>query len=98
MSTKRTSMLDLMQGNMRRIAWPPIVRGEAAELAAMLALFDRTQWMKRRELIAQQYGQLAILVEHLARESKQFAKRLADAGLTHGDIASEDGLRRLPPL
>jgi phenylacetate-CoA ligase len=96
--SKRTSLLDQMQGNMRRIAWPPIVRGEAAELAAMLALFDRTQWMKRRELIAQQYGQLAILAEHLARESKQFAKRLADAGLTHGDIASEDGLRRLPPL
>ena len=98
MSTKRTSMLDLMQGNMRRIAWPPIVRGEPAELAAMLALLDRTQWMKRRELIAQQYRQLAILVDHLGRESKQFARRLADAKLAPNDLASEEGLRRLPPL
>ena len=96
--SKRASVLDLMQSNVPGIAWPPIVREPVAGLATMLAVLDRTQWMKRRDLVEAQYRQLHVLAAHLARESKQFARRLSDAGLTPADLGSEEGLRRLPVL
>ena len=71
--SKRASVLDLMLSNVPGIAWPPIVREPVAGLATMLAVLDRTQWMKRRDLVEAQYRQLVVLATHLARQSKQFA-------------------------
>jgi phenylacetate-CoA ligase len=96
--SKRASLLDFMQGNTQGIVWPPIVREPVAGLAAMLAVLDRTQWMKRRDLVVQQYRQLVVLAEHLARHSKQFAARMEAAKLVPSDLGSEEGLRRLPVL
>ena len=96
--SKRASVLDQMVSNVPGIAWPPIMREPVAGLASMLAVLDRTQWMKRRDLVEAQYRQLLVLATHLARESKQFARRLSEAGLAPADLGSEEGLRRLPIL
>ncbi len=96
--SKGPSVLDLMHGNVAGIGWPLVTREPLAGLAALLGVLDRTQWMKRRDIIARQYAQLASLAVHLAAHSKQFQDRLARAGLQPGDLASEEGLRRLPVL
>jgi phenylacetate-CoA ligase len=95
---KRASVMDLLRGNIPGIAWPPVTREPLAGLVALLAVLDRTQWMKRRDLVAQQYRQLEIVAGHLARVSNQFRDRLERAGLAPSDLASEAGLRRLPVL
>jgi phenylacetate-CoA ligase len=92
------SVLDLIRSNVAGVAWPPISRGPQAGLAALLGVIDKTQWMTERDLIARQYHQLSILAPHLAAESKQFRNRLNRAGLEAPDLASEEGLRRLPVL
>ena len=66
--SKRASVLDLMQSNVPGIAWPPIVREPVAGLATMLAVLDRTQWMKRRDLVEAQYRQLHVLAAHLGTD------------------------------
>ncbi len=92
------SLMDLMRSNVAGVAWPPLSRGSLAELAALLGVIDKTQWMTERDLTARQYNQLSILAPHLAAESKQFRNRLNRAGLAPSDLASEAGLRHLPVL
>src|SRR5512135_2465473 len=96
--SKRNSVLDQMHGNMPGISWPVMNREPVAGLAALLAVMDRTQWMKRRDIAARQFEQLVILARHLTRESRQFEGRMRDAGLKPDDLGSEEGLRRLPVL
>jgi phenylacetate-CoA ligase len=96
--SKRNSVLDQMHGNMPGISWPVMNREPVASLAALLAVMDRTQWMKRRDIVARQFEQLALLAKHLVRESRQFEGRMRDAGLRPDDLGSEEGLRRLPVL
>src|SRR5258706_11952324 len=96
--SKSTSVFDLMRGNIPGIAWPLMAREPVTGLAALLGVIDRTQWMKRRDILARQYSQLVILATHLATHSDQFKQRLEKAGLQPEDLASEEGLRRLPTL
>ncbi len=93
----RPSILARLRGN-AGIAWPPLTRGRAAELVALLHLLDETQWMTAEELAKRQSRQLALLLPHLARQSKQFQRRLEDAGLRPDDLATKEELPRLPVL
>jgi phenylacetate-CoA ligase len=90
--------MNLLRGNVAGIDWPPVLRQPLAGMAALLGVLETTQWMTRHELVAHQYRQLAILAAHLALESRQFQDRLNRAGLMATDLASEEGLRRLPVL
>jgi len=56
------------------------------------------QWLPPEEIARQQHRQLLALAAHMARESKQFSGRLAAAGLAPADLATPEGMRRLPPL
>ena len=96
--TKGSAILDQMRSNVAGISWPVITRDALAGFAALLGVIDRTQWMKRRDIVTRQYAQLGALATHLAAHSNQFQGRLERAGLKPADLASEEGLRRLPLL
>jgi phenylacetate-CoA ligase len=96
--SKTASVFDMMRGNIPGIGWPLMAREPVSGLAALLGVIDRTQWMKRRDILARQFTQLVILATHLATHSDQFKQRLEKAGLQPEDLASEEGLRRLPTL
>jgi phenylacetate-CoA ligase len=95
---KSESVFDLMRGNVVGVGWPLVTREPIAGLTALLGVLDRTQWMKRRDIIARQYAQLAVLAAHLEAQSNQFLGRLQNAGLEAADLGTEEGLRRLPVL
>ncbi len=59
---------------------------------------ELSQWFAPEVLLAGQFRQLAQLVDHAARHSPQFARRLRDAGLSAADTATPQGLGALPPL
>ena len=87
-----------VRSNVPGVAWPPLSRGPAAALAALLSQLDGTQWLDPAELRANQFRQLRALAEHCAAHSPFFARRLAAAGLSAAELATPGGLTRLPPL
>lgn len=70
----------------------------AARLAGLMRRLAASQWLAPDRIEAGQYAQLRLLARHAARHSPQFARRLAAAGLRADDLATPEGLRRLPPL
>src|SRR5690606_27378390 len=78
----------------------PDVMGDrrAARLAGLMRRLEASQWLAPDEIEAAQYAQLRRLARHAARHSPQFQRRLAAAGLRADDLATPEGLRRLPPL
>jgi phenylacetate-CoA ligase len=80
------------------IEWPPLMTGAAAAMAAMLGRLDRSQWFDAATLRSLQFRQLSALAEHAATHSPQFGRRLRAAGLVPEDLATAEGLVRLPPL
>ncbi|MBS0274102.1 MAG: phenylacetate--CoA ligase family protein [Proteobacteria bacterium] len=61
-------------------------------------MLEATQWQSHKEIEALQYRKLAVLARHSAAHSAQFRTRLHAANLTAQDLASPDGLARLPLL
>lgn len=90
-------LLDLRSG-VPGIAWPPLQRGAAAALAALLHQLEATQWLPLPELERRQLAQLRMLVEHAAQHSPHCAARLKAAGLTPDELNSIAWLRALPVL
>lgn len=90
--------LSAMLSNTPLSDWPPVADDKHAVLASMAWQFDRSQWLPADDIAALQYRQLQVLVRFHAQHAPAFAERLAAAGLTPTDIATPDGLRRLPEL
>jgi phenylacetate-CoA ligase len=86
------------RGNFPGVLWPPVSHGELAALTALVGTLEQTQGLPAAEVAARQQRQLALLVDHAARQSVQFHGRLERAGLRPGDLLGEGGLRRLPTL
>ncbi|MDB5684576.1 MAG: hypothetical protein JWM75_2274 [Sphingomonas bacterium] len=79
-------------------AWPPVLTGDAATLAALFQQIEASQWLSAQALAARQFGQLGLVAAHHARHSGHFRRRLDAAGLTPEQIATPTGLALLPPL
>src|SRR5580692_2183410 len=94
---KRSPWNDV-KGSVARIVWPPLLQGSNATMEALIRLLDDTQWLSPDELAANQFRQLAIVIDHASRYSPHFKRRLAEAGLTPKDLISFEALRKLPLL
>ena len=92
------SLLSRMRGNLAGMAWPPVLSGRLASLAVLARDMERSQWLPQAEIEARQHRQLVAVATHTAAESPHFARRLASAGLAASDLATPEGLRRLPLL
>lgn len=77
-------------------AWPPMLTGEAATLAALMPILERTQRMPTAMLIKQQERQLATILEHHQANSAHFRDRMEAAGLA--SIKTLRDLMELPPI
>jgi len=91
-------ILHRIQGNIDHVSWPPVLAGAGATLSALLHHLEVTQWLPYGEIAARQYEQLGRLAAYAAQHSPHFKKRLDDAGLQPQELASAEGLRKLPPL
>jgi len=77
------------------IVWPPLLAGEAAQLAALLTQLELSEYASAAAIEDGQYRQLAPLLAHHARHSGHFARRLAAAGLTAEKAATPGGFALL---
>jgi phenylacetate-CoA ligase len=91
-------LLGRIRSGLPGIVWPPIPVGRSATLVVLARQLAASQWLPAAELEARQYHQLAVLAAHAKAHSPQFAARLRSAGLAPGDLATPEGLRRLPVL
>jgi len=94
----RHPALSQMRSSVPGIEWPPVAAGAAAPLAALVQQLDQSQWLSRAAIEERQFRQLAILARHAAQCSDGFKARLEEAGLTAADLATPDGLAKLPVL
>lgn len=93
-----TDFADIHRSDMSGIAWPPVVDGAGAVLAAYLRQLEQTQWLSPEEIARSQRKQLAVLADFLAAHSRFFAAKLGRAGLKPADFALPGALEKLPPL
>ena len=86
------------RSDIEAIAWPPLLVGEAAMLAALVAELESSQWQDAEALARGQGEQLVRLAMHHARHSASFRKRLQAAGIDAATLDSPARLAALPPL
>ena len=84
--------------NVPGIAWPPVRLGNSAPLLALIQLHDRSQWLTTPELEKLQMQRLRHVAEHAQKHSPYFRTRLEKAELTPEQLATPEGLLRLPLL
>ncbi len=84
--------------NVDGIAWPPLVTGPHAALAALVHYLDAAQWLPREQIERLQRVQLARLAEYAAEQSPHFRLRLREAELKPAELSEPGGLQKLPPL
>jgi phenylacetate-CoA ligase len=75
-----------------------MARGLSAAILALLRELEQSQWLSPKEIAEAQHRQLMLLARHAARHSALIAERLRGAGLDPQDLASPEGLARLPLL
>jgi len=92
------SLLSGIRGNVAGMVWPPLLSGPLASLVALACELEASQWLPAAEIEARQHRQLVALATHAMGASPFFARRMADAGLAAADLATPEGLRRLPVL
>lgn len=92
------AQFDNYRSSVPGIIWPPLLEGTAALLQSYLAKLEESQWLPVSTIETRQFAQLGLLAEHCMQHSPAFAVRLAEAGLSPGDLAQPAGLQRLPPL
>ncbi len=80
------------------IAWPAVMTGNAAMLAAVTRQYDASQWWKPEQLEEFQYRQLTKLAEHSLRTVPFYAERLKASGFISGKPMTAEIWRRLPVL
>ena len=90
--------LSAARGSVAGVAWPPVLAGEAANLAALLYQLEQTQWLPADILAVHQHRQLVETAAHAQAHSAHFRGRLQAAGLRSEDLSAQEGLRRLPVM
>jgi phenylacetate-CoA ligase len=88
----------LLRSTVEGVGWPPIASRAAAQLAALSAKLEQTQWAPAEHLERRQFEQLKLVLAYSAEHSAQFRDRLSRAGMTWKDVATPEGFRRLPLL
>ncbi len=88
----------IRKSNIRGVTWPPMLAGNAASLAVLLAELEATQWLAPAALARLQAKQLPTVLNFAAAQSPAFAARLKAAGLVVRDIDTPETLRRLKPM
>lgn len=78
--------------------FPQVLGGRAAELQALLRLYDHSQYWPPAQMRAAQFAQLSMLVAHAAESSPFYQLRLSHAGVTVGGLLSEEDWARIPIL
>ena len=91
-------MLLRVRSDLAGIVWPPISVGAKATLGQYLWQLERSQWLPAGEIAALQHAQLVALATHAATHCEPFRARLEEAALKPEDLATPEGLRRLPVL
>lgn len=92
------SDLDGSRSAVAGIAWPPVVTGFGAVLAALLRQFEASQYADPDAVAAGQRAQLVETATHCAQHSRQFKARLAKAKLKPRDFGEAGALAGLTPL
>jgi phenylacetate-CoA ligase len=77
------------------IAWPPLLGGEAAYLAALMYQLEQTQWLSADAIIRMQHEQLVHVAAHAHSHSAHFRGRMQAAGLRPEQLSTREALRRL---
>lgn len=93
-----TGPIENWRSDLAGVLWPPVLEGTGALVLAAVARLAETQWLPPADIAHQQRRQLAVLADHCARHSPNFATRLSQAELTPADLAQPGGLERLAPL
>lgn len=87
-----------MLSSVAGVVWPPLLAGEAASLAALMHQLQQTQWLSAEALALRQQQQLVKTAAHAETYSTHFRSRMQAAGLVPEQLATREGLRRLPVL
>ena len=80
------------------VVWPPVLKGERAELAAFMHHLDVSQWMPREHIEQLQLAQLGRLAAYCEQSSPHFRLRLRENGLSAAALGEPGGLARIAPL
>ena len=96
--TARDRLTSLIRTDVPEIVWPPLSSGPAATLAALVQHLEATQWATAQDIAANQHRQLGVLARHASRNSAHFRGRLSRVKLSADDLATPEGLQRLPVL
>ena len=77
------------------VVWPPLLAGEAAELAALTYQLEQTQWLSADTIIRRQHEQLVRVAKHAHSHSMHFRDRMQVAGLRPEKLSKRSALRQL---
>ena len=80
------------------VVWPPVLTGRAAEVLALHAQLEQTQWWTTMALRAHQFRQLERLVRHATAHAPATADRLRAAGIDGAADLTEGAWVRLAPM
>ena len=89
---------DLKVSNSGSHVWPAVRLGLAAEIAALSAELNETQWLSREEIETRQMQQFRLLLQFVSKHSPFYARRFAASGTSLSDFQTIDSLRALPVL
>jgi phenylacetate-CoA ligase len=87
-----------LRSAMPGVAWPAFPDGLGMMMLALQYQLERSEWWPAERLRAQQFRQLALLLEHAARESAFYRSRFRGAGIRPGRPLDADAWTRLPLL
>jgi len=87
-----------LRSSFEPLAWPAVVLGRPAELMAIQRQLDASQWWAPERLLAIQFRQLRLLLDHAARQVPFYARRLQAADPAAGMELTEDTWARIPLL
>ncbi len=88
----------MMRSAVPSVAWPPILTGQAATLASLIAQCEANERRSAGDIRRDQHTQLVKLATYAAQQSPFFRHRLDAAGLTPQDLGTPEGLSRLPVM
>ena len=87
-----------MQSALMGVRWPPVQTGKGADLAALMFQLEQSQWLSADDIADRQHRQLVDTAAHAYAHSSHFRARMEAAGLRPEQLATPEGLRRLPLL
>ena len=81
---------DLKVSNSGSHVWPAVRLGLAAEIAALSAELNETQWLSREEIETRQMQQFRLLLQFVSKHSPFYARRFAASGTSLSDFQTID--------